>query len=345
MSTGATTSDAAKLAKTLRIEDVLISASALPLPLDLSPSRLPQPNLDTADASQDAKDTHANPSTADGAPPVHASVADAAPPDAAPAQDAVVKSLQAAHDAIHASLQDAGGNPGAPAAGAQLPDDGQAPDLANISSAPASPAGDISALTQIVPGPTHALPQLDLPADVATLFPASTADHALANVVHDVQSAVGELGSVIDGVLGPVAGAPIDLGATVASAVADVAAPVEHVVQSAVSLVMPADSETHAGPAAAAPANTPSPPPPPPQPSAPEAVTVPSLHGVGVDALAGLLQPAATAADATHDVAPSHPGFDDLSLLPPIGLDDVAHPDQAASHATHALPPAGSGLI
>jgi hypothetical protein len=205
----------------------------------------------------------------------------------------------------------------------------------------------------LVPGPTNALSPLDIPDDLAALFPASTAEGALSNLIHDVQSAAGDLGAVIGGLLGPVAGAPIDLAAAVAPAVAvvdNLAAPVEHVAQSAVSLILPADSEAHADATAApTPSHTASAPAAPPPQSGPEAVTVPSLHGAGFDALAGLLQPATTSADATHDAAPGHLGFDDLSLLPPIGLEDVAHHDQAASQATHtlahALPSAGSGLI
>jgi hypothetical protein len=122
--------DAAKLARALRLEDVLLSAAAVPLPIDLSPSRLPEPNLDTTDASTDAKDAHPSASAtveAQGVQGVNASVAERAPADAS-AQDAVVKSLQAAHDAIHDSLQSNGG-------------DEPAPDVANVDPVPASPAG------------------------------------------------------------------------------------------------------------------------------------------------------------------------------------------------------------
>src|SRR5579871_2805134 len=202
MSTGVTTSDAAKLAKALRVEDVLISAAAVPLPVELSPSSLPQPHLDTTNAFQEAKEAHTNPAAAADAPPLHASIADPAPTDVAPAQDAVVKSLQAAHDAIHDSLQDGSGNPDAAITAAPVPGDEHASDLASLDSAQANPAGDISALTPIAPGPAQALPQLDLPTDLGALFPASTADGALANVVHDVQSAAGDLGAVVDSLLG-----------------------------------------------------------------------------------------------------------------------------------------------
>jgi hypothetical protein len=323
--------DAAKLTKALRLEDVLISAAAVPLPIDLSPSQLPQPNLDPTGASTDARDAHA--SAADAQAPASA----VEPAHDAPAEDAVAKSLQAAHDAIHDSLSGTG-DPTATV-------DSQPLDAAHLSAdATADPvhagaAGDIAALAPIAPGPAHALPQLDLPADMATLFPASAADGALANVVHDVQSVVGDLGAVIDGLLGPLATAV----APVTAAVADVAASAEHVVQSAVGLVLPADDETHAG--ANAQANTAAAPAAPPPQAEPEAVTVPSLHGVGTDALAGLLQPAPASIDATHDVAPTHLGVDDLALLHPIGLEDLAHSDQAAAHVAHALPPAGSGLI
>jgi hypothetical protein len=338
MSTGSIANDAARLTRTLRIEDVLINAAAVPLPIDLSPSQLPQPDLDTHDATNDAQSARANSPATEDAPQASA---DPPPAHAAPAEDAVTKSLQAAQDAIHDSLQTATGDQ-TPQASATPPSDAHASDLASVSASHPSAAGDIAPSTQLLPGPDHPLPQLDLPTDVAALFPAGMADGGLANVLHDVQAVVGDLG----GLLGSIAGAPIDLAATVAPAtavVADVAAAVDHVAQSAIGLIIPTGGETH--PDAAAHANTAAAPTAAPPPGAPEAVTVPSLHGAGFDALAGLLQPAPAIVEPAHDVAPAHIGMDDLSLLPPIGLEDIAHSDQAASHPAHALPPAGSGLI
>jgi len=328
MSPGATGPDAAKA---LRIDDLLIGAAAVPLPIDLSPSQLPQPNLDPADASADAHDAHASASADDAQ-----ALASAAEQPPAPAEDAVAKSLQAAHDAIHDSLQ-TGDLASAPADARPL--DTELSATATADPVHAGVSADIAALAPIAPGPAHALPQLDLPADVTALFPAGTADGALADALHDVQSIVGDLGAMIDGLVGPLAATV----APVAAAVTDVAASAEHLVQSAVGLLMPADDATHAGPSGAA--NTAAAPASPPPQAEPEGVTVPSLHGAGTDALAGLLQPAPSALDPAHDIAPPHLGIDDLALLGPIGLEDVAHSDQAAAHAAHALPPAGSGLI
>jgi hypothetical protein len=76
-----------------------------------------------------------------------------------------------------------------------------------------------------------------------------------------------------------------------------------------------------------------------------DAVTVPSLHGFGFDALFG--SPPAAATGAATGPTPPPAIAADLPVLAPIGFDDVTHHDDAAAlHALHALLPApGTGLI
>jgi hypothetical protein len=79
-----------------------------------------------------------------------------------------------------------------------------------------------------------------------------------------------------------------------------------------------------------------------------EAVTVPSLQGAGLDALAGLLQPAAASPAAAQAPAGGALGaLDHVLMFAPIGVDDPSHhTDAGIGHALHAaLPAAGSGLI
>jgi hypothetical protein len=79
-----------------------------------------------------------------------------------------------------------------------------------------------------------------------------------------------------------------------------------------------------------------------------DAVTVPSLQGVGFDALAGLVHPYSAGPDAAaHATAgPGHASLEDMATFAPIGLDNVIHIDSGEVHAIHSsLPHAGSGLI
>jgi hypothetical protein len=76
------------------------------------------------------------------------------------------------------------------------------------------------------------------------------------------------------------------------------------------------------------------------------AVTVASLEGAGLDAIAGLLQsPSAPPSVAAADpqVPASLPAIDDLSALAIIGTADLD--PGTDSHAHHTLPLVGTGLI
>jgi hypothetical protein len=105
MSDETTINPATRLARALRLEDLLINASAVPIPISLSPSAMIEPASDDNDTLQKNTDTA---SSADHN--VAAQIQELLPaiPGSAPGegtQDAVVTALQAARSAIGMSLR------------------------------------------------------------------------------------------------------------------------------------------------------------------------------------------------------------------------------------------------
>jgi hypothetical protein len=114
MSAEAIAGHAPGLARGLRLEEILLNASAMPLPIDLTPSMIPQSLWDSHERLTDAASLSSDDT------PVHvvrvlpdASASGHGPVDEGMVNDAVVNSLQAARDAIRDSLrQDLPGHSG-----------------------------------------------------------------------------------------------------------------------------------------------------------------------------------------------------------------------------------------
>jgi hypothetical protein len=337
MMSAAIAGDTAPPDRILRFEDLLINAAAVPLPIELTPSLLAQPAADSLAAPGANPDPHASSTDPMPAQPPDQSAANAehgkSGPETTP--DPVLKSLQAALDAIHDSLRPdvsaASGNAGH-SMGASAP----GMDASNLAGALAHAADTQPVATSL--GEVGALHDLQA---------APLANFDLANVVSGLLADHSPEPDVSGAVAGPFIGDALSDVSKVANAVSSLV----HQTQPALSDLAAAAVHDVANPAAPALTNAATAPgatAPGVAPATAEAVTVPSLHGAGLDALAGLLQPAIPAApDAAHAAAGAAPaGFEDLSMHAPIGLDDIVHHDAAASNAAHAaMPPAGSGLI
>jgi hypothetical protein len=344
MSTEAIADHAAKLTRALRLEDVLINAGAVPLPVDLTPSMIPQDNagngatLPPDSDSRSAADDHGQ---AQVQPPPRATIG-AGTPDGTATEDAVVKGLQAARDAIHDSLRhDVGAHSGdaaqsiGPIASEAVQDLSSPATHDAVSMPTPGSIGDIGASDS-----AHAasLTNFDLANVVSTLPTDQTAaadpsslEHVAGSGVGTVLAQVGAVESTASNVLHDaqpvVNGLPTAIESTVPNIMNSAANPTD--------LLMPLLTGVGTPPAT-----------PPVPATVADAVTVPSLHGVGFDALAGLLQPSSAAPEAAHAQANPVHGLEDLSIGAPIGAEDLIHSDSSAAHAAHsALPHVGSGLI
>jgi hypothetical protein len=315
-------------ARSLRLVELVTQAVAVPLPVGLIPTML-QPALAT-DAGATAG--RAQPASAqDAMTSIPASQVAHAPETSLSAEaavahpDMVTQSLEAARAAIHHSL---------------LPASTEAPAIAHTSFADDDLARTIATGPLMGPLDAHdasVLPHKSVPvtleADDAT-GAASTAHTGMAAIIPataGVTGAAGELGvlrSAVDAVvheLAPIVQAPAD-------------AVIDTVLGHAVDAVAQGLGQNLEG-LTSSPGHAASPP--------PDTVKVASLHGAGLDALAGLL-PATAANEALHAVtAATTPASMDLGFEP-IGLADVVHHehDPGGLHALHAqLPSAGTGLI
>lgn len=314
--------DTARADRILRFEDLLINAGAIPLPIELTPSLLAQPTGDSLAASPANPDPQAPSADPTQAQPADQPTAHAEQtkfdPETAP--DPVSKSLQAALDAIHDSLQqDGSGAPGS----AEHSDLAGALAHAADGQPVAGSLGEAGALHDLQASP---LANFNLANVVSGLLADQSPDAGVTEPV--AGPLIGDAVSDVD----KAANAALNLVHQAQPALSDLAAAVGTAVHDIAGLTVPAIA-TATAPGAA--------------PAATEAVTVPSLHGTGLDALAGLLQPAAPAAfDAAHVASPAPASFEDISMHVPIGLDDLVHHDAAAGNAAHAaMPAAGSGLI
>lgn len=301
--------------RALRLEDVLINAGALPLPIDLTPSMLPQPELERAEPLSNGSDSLRTAEPAPDAASTLLSEINPAPEGTSDtfAQDAVTNSLQAARDAIRDSLRTDISPRAIEAASPSGPDLLAASRPSPSAAVPEpSPAGSDNA--DGVPNFAHGSPaaNFDLAHVVPVLFPQQT---------NDIADRPAEVAAVPSEIAAP------------ATAVSDVVANLVDDAQTVVSGLAAA-----AGPIVGAVLN--------PIAAAIDAVTVPSLQGVGFDALAGLLHPQSAGPDVTvqTNASPDHLPVGDT--LVPIGLGDLIPIDLGEAHAIHSLlPHAGSGLI
>jgi hypothetical protein len=262
--------------RTLRLRDLAIQADAVPLPVSLIPSAIPQPLPGDEPAVADLR---ADPPPDEGAQtqpgsqaPAILTVASTAVDQLVP-DDAVLQSINAAIDAVRATLKpDADGVQ-------QVPFEPQA-DLPDAGAADAA-AGQHAAHTS-----------------AAVLSPAETA----SSIVSEAPPA-----STLENTAGPAL------------------EPVQGIVQSPPLMAPVLDDVTDIATAA---------------------VTIPSLGGVGLDALAGLLPISLAASSSSHDADLALPGLEDVATIAAIGVADVLHIDQPLAQEGHSpLGLIGSGLL
>lgn len=330
MSTEMIAGQAAKLAR-VRLENLLINATAVPVPADVAqptdhPAASDQDRPPSSDTTQAARDN--DPRAED-----HHLLAMPAQWDAN-SEDALSKSLHAAGDAIHQSLRQGadhsasvfGLSPGAS-------DPGQ-----NIVSAAAH---DADVLASSTVGENRSAP---------TAHEASPSNFDPQNVSHAplaaTENAHAPTAAVTDTALPIVSDALHENG--LEPALTNIASDLHGVIGAPLTAVAAPLSDTVAihGPAEAITTALSSLPPLAVEPVKADSVTVPSLDGAGFDALAGVLHPAPAMPDVAPAAATVQASFDHESILVPIGLEQVFHPDSELSHPLHAgLPPVGSGLI
>lgn len=265
----------------LRFADLTIGGGAIPLPLGLIPSALPQEIVQAEPHDTATNDLRAPgdepPPMADAAPPPVSAPLDDAIPD-----EAVLNSLNAAVDALRVSL--------VPTSGGRALD-----------------------------GPPVAMSDTDIPPlSLATaLDPAVTVSVVAEAPAAEVNAPPDAAAAVAAQPAPPVSAAPIATPVdTLANAATPVVTAVEATVQGAVDVVDAVVDATLGN------------------------VLVPSLQGLGLDALAGLL-PAAPQTPSSDSGSVSH----DSPLLDVIGLPEVLH-DQDWAQSAHAPQHlVGSGLV
>src|SRR5262245_30968712 len=149
-----TIAQSARLERALRFSDLAINAAAIPLPVDLMPSAVPQDAVpDDAvpgDAANDMRGATHDTQAAQSAPEVQSpqsSTADPSVPDVA-----VLNSLQAAIDAVHDSLHET-------SAGMQETPASSEPAVADLVSADVLPSTTQSIASSAEPALSRATPQ------------------------------------------------------------------------------------------------------------------------------------------------------------------------------------------
>jgi hypothetical protein len=383
MSAGTMIDPAARAARAMRLEDVLINASAVPIPIDLMPSAIEGPIADgiadPAAALPVDAGAHAdqNRTAQAAAPGDHAIEHSGEAGHGGAAPDAITNGLQAAREAIHASLRQDEGFNASSDANSHAGDATSSADGDIVSSAgqvAASAHGAASVLdTASADGAATTDPLHGIGAGgPSALDIVAQAAHAIADqspiLSNSDQPGLASALAVPEMVLKPVldtisslltpdtdnqhAGVTTSDVLTPATTITQVAATIADVASSAVgaatTVVDHAAGDLVHGlsqqivhdvvaPAVATLGGT----------VADTAVTVASLGGAGVDALAGLLQPASLATQAPNLAADAvHTSLQDISSFAPIGIEHVADHDAGAAHAVHsALHLVGSGLI
>jgi hypothetical protein len=232
--------------------------------------------------------------------------------DVQPAQDAVLKGLEAAREAIHRSL--------AGHTGGHENDALSAPVVQSFGVTLSSPLHDVRDEADVTDG--VGLGNVGLQSaeegrkDLSLLHNAESV--GTTDVVKGISPAVSDVSQTITTLIS----GPAIVANTLIDGVERAASQVAGQIDQALALAPVSSIPSIAQPVV----------------SAVEAVTVSSLHGVGVDSLAGLLQPSTA--------SPVHIVPDDAAMLIPIGLDNVIHDDAIGHHAGHALlPMPGTGLI
>jgi hypothetical protein len=298
------------LVRGFRLQDAWVKLGGIALALDLNPSaHSPGPNVDAQELAVLATpDSPAHTHESDVRDIAgHAATVDSATLLPEPNQDALLHGLEAAHDAIKQSL-------------APTPaDEVGATPFAQADGNGSSDVPDTKAAGDIV----------DLPAfhDASSTEATTVAPNSHMGSADDAQPpAIGQLGSGLDSAESSLS----DVFHGLAQGQTELLTPanVFNVASSVLNVASSTVSVLDEGLA-----------------SLSSAVTVPSMHGVGLDALAGLVTPpAAMPAPAPQiPITDLHLGLDDISA---IGLHEVTHPDAAVHQMVHAaLPAAGSGLI
>jgi hypothetical protein len=237
-----------------------------------------------------------------------------APPSIIRYRTRLVRSLQAAVDAVHDSLQQDAGGPRP-----ILPQ--VASDAADIAARPVD-----GAPTQ----PSHAAPLPPVPASAGATPPAivaMTAQHENQDAgIHHILPAAAPVShglpqqpvnDVLSQANAPGA-APLPVVQAAAAAVQDVTAALESTLSGVVG-VASGDSG---------------------------AVTIPSLGGLGLDAMAGLLPPASAAPGPSHASDSVLASVEEVASFAAVGLPEVLHADQLLGHEVHSpLHLVGSGLL
>lgn len=297
----------AKLDKALRFADMAVNAAAVPLPVNLMPSLVPQelphdmPPADTAandrpvdEAPANLLANHVEPITADQVTP----------------EDALSNSLQAAVNAVHNSLNDtAPALPQEPALNA----DAAAP-LA-ISSDPSMPDVNASAVSSDAVSFADA-PHASTPHGAATAGSSGgdVAAPATADLAVQLPDASGAVPTLLHTV------------SDVVHTVTDVVQTLETTVENTVNTLTSTLGNLLGG-----------------EPDT-GAVTIPSLGGVGLDAINGLLPPAAP--EFAHNADPTMTSAHEMPIFDAIGVPEVLHAVQDLVHTPDSPQHlAGSGLI
>jgi hypothetical protein len=304
-----------------RLVDLLFSSGAIPLPIDLPVPALPLEDSKAIDALAIDYDKMAAAPEFVIQNPIHqpANIVTSGTAEPSVLDDALLKSLQASVEAIHSSLKQ---NPDAPHSDlSQVPTDQsqteETSDIAALGDPSTLLANHSSSLASMGSGDGNATsPNVgpDTQAGLSHLL--STTLQPLNQVLPEVTGLADEALHLVQAVEATVDNLLNDLGSTLGGVLNVVSAGPAGLTTVTAPLI---ETVTHTL----------------------GAVTIPSLEGLGFDALAGLLPPAAASPTETHGANPIPTFLEDIPGLAAFDIPEIVHADQ--NHSLLHL--VGHGLI